>query len=432
MKKLLIISPHFPPVNAADMHRVRQSLPYFKEFGWEPVVFAVEPERVEQSKDELLLQSFPEGIEIHNVTAFSTKWTRKFGLGNLGIRSYLQLKKAVNRYLTSNHVDLVYFSTTVFVSMALGPYWKKKFGVSFVIDMQDPWRNDYSLQLPRSKRPKKFWFDYPLNKYLEARTIPEVAGIVSVSQGYCDMLQERYPSILPNVCLTLPFGALEKDYEIAATLPAERTTKDQIDICYIGRGGDDMALAVRSLFRAFKRGLARSPDLFSNVRFTFIGTSYAANGCGIPTITPFAVTEGVAKNIREQTDRLPYFRALRRLQEADLLFMPGSTDANYTASKLYPYILAQKPLLALFNENSSVVDILDKTQAGETIAFRNNGSIEELSMQVQPVLEALLKKLPYTPNTNWAEFEPYTAKEMTRKQCDFFAHLLEKKDNRQG
>ena len=33
MKRLLIISPNFPPLNAADMQRVRMSLPYFKDFG---------------------------------------------------------------------------------------------------------------------------------------------------------------------------------------------------------------------------------------------------------------------------------------------------------------------------------------------------------------------------------------------------------------
>ena len=26
----------------------------------------------------------------------------------------------------------------------------------------------------------------------------------------------------------------------------------------------------------------------------------------------------------------------------------------------------------------------------------------------------------YRPETNWATFEPYTAKEMTRKQCEIF------------
>ena len=41
LKKVLIVSPHFPPLNAPDMQRVRMSLPYYPEHGWEPVVLAV-------------------------------------------------------------------------------------------------------------------------------------------------------------------------------------------------------------------------------------------------------------------------------------------------------------------------------------------------------------------------------------------------------
>jgi hypothetical protein len=36
MRTLLIVSPHFVPINAPDMQRVRMSLIYFAEFGWKP------------------------------------------------------------------------------------------------------------------------------------------------------------------------------------------------------------------------------------------------------------------------------------------------------------------------------------------------------------------------------------------------------------
>ena len=37
MRRVLIVSPSFPPISAADLHRVRMSLPYYREFGWEPI-----------------------------------------------------------------------------------------------------------------------------------------------------------------------------------------------------------------------------------------------------------------------------------------------------------------------------------------------------------------------------------------------------------
>jgi hypothetical protein len=89
LNKLIIISPHFPPINAADMHRVRQSVWYFEEFGWKPTVVCVDEKFVEGVEEPLLLQSLPKGLEIIKVKAFSTKWTRKIGLGALALRSLL-------------------------------------------------------------------------------------------------------------------------------------------------------------------------------------------------------------------------------------------------------------------------------------------------------------------------------------------------------
>ena len=41
--------------------------------------------------------------------------------------------------------------------------------------------------------------------------------------------------------------------------------------------------------------------------------------------------------------------------------MLGSSEAHYTASKLYPALLAGKPILAIQHSESSVVEILRRT-----------------------------------------------------------------------
>ena len=40
-------------------------------------------------------------------------------------------------------VDLIFFSTTQFDAFSLGPTWKRKFGVPYVLDYHDPWVNNY-------------------------------------------------------------------------------------------------------------------------------------------------------------------------------------------------------------------------------------------------------------------------------------------------
>ena len=424
IKKVLIISPNFPPVNAADMHRVRQSIGYFAEMGWESTVIAVQPEFVEMSTDPLLLDTLPANAEILRIPAWQAAKTRKFGLGNIGYRSLSAYYKTGSKLLKSEKYDLVYFSTTAFPVMVLGRIWKKRFGVPYIIDMQDPWRNDFYLDKPKNERPPKFRMAYFMDKHMEAWAMRKVDGIVSVSEGYPKTLMERYPNIKPEMCRVIPFGGASIDFQVLdnAKLQNRLFTKDDgnINLVYIGRGGHDMNLAVSSIFSGLKKGVDENPNLFGKIKMYFVGTSYAADGKGLKTIEPVAARYGVESQVTEITDRLPYFEALQVLKDADVLVIPGSTDTNYTASKLYPYILANKPLLAVFNENSSVVEILSKTKAGECVTFKNSDEPEVCGTKVYNELSRLLSKLPFTPDTSWNEFEPYSAREAARRQVEFF------------
>jgi hypothetical protein len=428
MKKVLIISPNFPPVNAADMHRVRQSLEFFPGMGWQATVVAVEPGYVEMSEDPILLDTIPGDATVIRIRAFDPKYTRKIGLGNLGYRSLWFYYKTCNKLIRQHEYDLIYFSTTAFPVMILGRYWKQKFGIPFIIDMQDPWRNDFYLDKPKSERPPKFLFAYTMDKFMEAFTMKKVAGIVSVSAGYPETLMERYANITPERCTVIPFGGASIDFEVLEkariTNPLFIPGNGAINCAYIGRGGHDMALALSGIFAAFKHGMETNPDLFGRVKFYFVGTSYAADGRGQKTIEPVALKFGVGDHVVEVTDRLPYFTALKVLRDADILIIPGSTDTNYTASKLYPYILAHRPLLAVFNENSSVPGILAKTKAGRCVTFHNNDTVDLLGQKVFEALKDFLERIPFLPGTDWQEFEPYTAREATRRQVEFFDKIL--------
>lgn len=415
------------------MHRIRQSINYFKEFGWNPIVVTVKPELIEGKRDEILQYTLPKDAEVIHINAFSTRWTRKIGLGSLGLRSLWFYKNAVNCILRKRKIDLIYFTTTMFPVMVLGNYWKKKFGVPYVIDMQDPWHSHHYLKLPNDQRPPKFWFSYRLNKYMEPIAMREVSGIIAVSQGYCDTLQKRYANIRPENCTVIPFGAYPKDFDVLTKHPVQQsffTPGDgNIHIAYVGRGGHDMEFSLSALFEAFKSGLTEAPKLFHKVRFYFIGTSYAPNGKGKPTVQPLAVKYGVEQYVKEFTDRVPYFEAMQILKDADMLVIPGSTDPSYTASKLYPYIMAQKPLLAIFNQQSSVTKILKQTRAGEVVTFDHTISIEILAIQVHKQWSSVLSLLPYIPETDWQAFEPYSAYEMTRKQVGFFDKVIQTNSN---
>lgn len=411
------------------MHRVRQALPYLEEMGWKPVVITVEEKYIESySIDPLLALTIPPDIEVHKVKAFPVKRTRKIGLGSLSLRSYWFIKRKGDELLAKEKFDLVYFSTTAFHVMALGPVWKKKFNVPFIVDMQDPWRNDFYLDKPANQRPPKFLIAYNIDKYLEAKTIPFADGIISVSQGYCDTFIKRYPAVTNKRCRVVPFGVADADIEVmrkyVTGCKKVALPDDKVNIVYVGRGGYDMAFALNIVFNAFAKALETDPAKFSKWHFWFIGTSYAPEGTGRKTITPVAEENNVGAYVTEITDRVPYFEGLYLLDKADILFIPGSTDITYTASKLYPYIILQKKMLAVFNEQSSVVRILNQLQYGKLVSFdHSKNTPEAYSAECLDYFNALTVESG-EQLLNEELFEPYKAYAKTKAQVDFFNEVI--------
>ncbi|MBD2501507.1 glycosyltransferase [Anabaena azotica] len=432
VNRVLIISPHFPPINAPDHQRVRMSLPYLAQFGWEAHILTVRPDSVEGINDPLLEKTVPQEIPVTSTGALPIQQTRKFGLGSLGLRSFPYLLQAGNRLLQQQKFDLLYFSTTIFNSMALGPIWQRRFGIPYVLDFQDPWLSDY-YEKPNAGRPPggrlKYEFSQLQAKLLEPITLSSVSHVISVSPAYPQILQQRYPQLRPEQFTVLPFGAPEQDF---ASLPAIEVQQKIFNPhdgkrhwVYVGRGGDDMALALRALFLSIQCDRRQNPQVWESVRLHFIGTSYAPKELALKTVEPIAQELGIADLVSEHPERIPYFEALKVLTDSDAILLIGSNDSTYTASKLYPCILARKPILAIFHHQSSVIDILKQCQAGEYITFNSHSQPENLLTQVTTAVHKLLS-LPngYIPETNWSAFKPYTAKEMTRKQCQIFDQCL--------
>jgi hypothetical protein len=403
------------------------SLPYLKSFGWDAHVLAVQPNYVEMVQDPLLSETVPQGVPVTWVKALPVEYTRLLGIGNLGLRSLSFLLKAGDHLLRKQSFDLIYFSTTVFQTMILGPHWRNRFAIPYILDFQDLWWNDY-YQENRIKPPGgylKYGLSHLQAKWLEPWAMHHASHIVSVSPGYPKTLQQRYSHLSSMRYTVLPFGAPESDFEVLPSLNLQQHLFDPKDgkrhWVYVGRGGNDMALSLRALFLGLQTLRAQHPDQWELVHLHFVGTSYAPQGRTEKTIEPIAQDYGVADLVTEYPDRIPYFEALQVLVDSDAILLIGSDDPNYTASKLYPCVLARKPILAIFHDLSSVVDILHQCQAGRAITFHQQTNPTALLPEMSAQL-TWLRSLPnnFQPKTLWPLFESHTAREMTHQQCKIF------------
>lgn len=439
------------------------ALAHLGAFGWEAEVLAVDPAHVEGMPVESALElTIPNTTRVTRVAALPASVTRQVGLGNLAMRSLPYLRRAGDQLLRrgfdtlardaegadngGNHggaratdasprrsYDLVFFSTTQFPVLALGPRWKRKFGVPYVVDIQDPWLDDYyertGTQPPGGKL--RYALSRLVASFLEPRVMRDVSEVIAVSPAYVGTLRRRYGHLRPDQFTVLPFGAPDRDFELLSSHKIKHSVFNRVNDVhnwvYIGRGGDDMAPALRLLFTSLDSLAAEDTELRRTARLHFAGTSYAPAGCGSPTVKPIAEACGVADMVNEISDRQPYFETLQALTEADALLIIGSDSPSYSASKLYPYILARRPMLSILHEQSPAVKILRNCNAGEVVTFdpANLSKSEDamrsgLTWLKECGATSKDRGAPEQPQVNWGAFKQYSAREMTRKMCEVF------------
>lgn len=361
LKKLLIVCPHFPPVNAPDAQRARSILPYMQKLGWECSVLAIDPDLVEGAvHDDLLRETIPDNVPVYTCRGIPHQWTRPLGFGSLWIRCGAAFRRMATGLLQRETFDLAFITTSQFDAFSLGPEWRRKHNLPYVLDFQDPWVNDYHER--KDSRPPggrlKYFMAQRKARRREPDAVRNAGGLVCVSPGYGPALLRRYPQISGTPIRVLPFAASLVDLEIARRNRPAQPLVPAADGCihhvYTGRCVPNMRPALDILFGAFRRFLDREPTVAIRHRFHFIGTDYAPAGLAQYNVMPAAEAAGVTPYVAEHPIRVPFFEALHYLAMADSILVLGSDDPSYNPSKLNPCLLTGRPILVIAHHRSPV------------------------------------------------------------------------------
>ena len=435
MKRVLIIGPDFTPSSHPPALRIRFFAQHLREFGWEPIVLTTDPchyESIVDAENEKLL---PPGMEVIRTGAFPARLTRKLGVGDLGWRSLWHLWREVSRLCRKRTIDLIFVPVPPNPTMILGRLAHARFGIPYVLDYIDPVTTDYYWTLPRTQWPPKYALAYVAGRALERFAVRRVRHIVGVSKGTTDGVVKRYPWLDSAAATEIPYGGEPDDFDYLRRHPRENRIFDPVDGCvhisYIGAYTLSMEPVVRALFGGIRKARAGDPQFFSRLRLHFVGTSYVGTE-GKQRIQSIADEFGISDLVDEHAARVPYLNALNLLLDSHALVAIGSVEPHYTASKIFPYILAAKPLLAIFHERSSVVSILANTQSGRVMTFGDlrplSDNIDEIGLCLRNFLE-----LPedFQPAVRWEGFQAYTTRAMTRRLAAVFDGVVSEQPTRQ-
>jgi hypothetical protein len=430
MRKVLIVSPRFPPSNAADLHRVRVSLAHYRRFGWEPTVLCIDAATSDAPEDAMLERSLPRDVRVVRVAAWSEATCRRFGFGTLGYRSLLPLYFAGSRLLRDTRFDVVFFSTTVFTSFVLGRWWRARFGCRIVYDLQDPWYSGTALYQP-SEAPggwRKYRIDQFLARLLEPFALKAADHIIAVSEFYVADLTGRYRWLDRTKFTVLPFAAGDGDYAFLDIHAIRQTVfapgRGEVHWVSAGRAGPDMAPILTVFFETVAALQSRDPDFAARLRLDFIGTNYAPPARTYKLVEPLARPLGLQGMVAEHPERIPYFEALSAYRMSDAVLLVGSVHADYTLSKLFAAVLARKPMLALFHRRSLATRIAATFPNIFIATFEETPDEPQFRTRIAEGL-AWLRSPAFDPAAIDLKIEPWSAQALTQVQCAVFDRVLQ-------
>lgn len=424
MKTVVILSPYFPPSTLAGVHRARHLAKHLPKAGWRPIVLCVDEAFHEQPLDHELADLVPQTVEIVKVPAVSARLTRPFGLGEIGLRAYQNLRAGLFRLLSERDIGAVLITGSPFYPMLLAPLIQRRFGVPVVLDFQDPWLSRWgAARTPWSKAG----IVHRLARALEPRALAGASFVTSVSDTQNDEMAQRYPWFDRARMAAVPIGCDPADFDAlrakAAGAESDYSSPEHIELSFVGTVMPRTEPVLRAVLAAFARAREADPRAMARVRLVFVGASNQPGAREDYKVLPLAEAMGAADGVVETPQRIPYLAALGVLARSHGLLLIGSDEPHYTASKIYPALMSGRPYLSLFHAASSAHEILAKAGGGAAFSF---ASPQDLAACVEPLAEAMIR-LASAPGSfgaaDPAAFAPYETSAIAQRFADIFATL---------
>jgi Glycosyl transferase 4-like domain len=425
LRNVVIIAPEFTPSSYPPALRARFFAQHLPEFGWNPIVLTTDARNYPVPADPENEKLLDPQLEVVRTEALPLKWTRRLGFTDVSLRTLWPHWRALNAICRSRKVDLIFISVPPNFPIVLGPLAHARFGIPYILDYNDPIITDHYASLPRNQRPPKWGLVRRLYGILEPFALRRVDQIVGVADSYMAGLFTNYPWLRGTRATAIPFGVETGDFEYVRAHPQKNSIFDPRDgyfhISHIGAGGPQMANVLHAFFKGVHRLRQRDPELFRKVRMHFVGTTYAANAQGQDHILPYAREFGLDDLVDEQPQRVPHLQAIQLMLDSNALVIVGSEAPHYTASKIFPCILAAKPLLAVLHEESHAGKLVQELNAGSAVTFGSMRPLTSIHDEISGAMKELLCAPPdWHPATAWDKFEPYTARAVTARLAEVF------------
>jgi glycosyltransferase involved in cell wall biosynthesis len=337
VNKVLMVAFHFPPQRGSSgVQRTLKFARYLPRSGWQPLVLSAHPRAYPDTGDDLGDEA---GCVVERAFALDTarhlslrgRYTRLMALPDRWISWWLGAVPAGLRMVRRHRPVLLWSTYPIATAHLIGLTLHRLTGLPWVADLRDPMIDD-SYPVGRLARRAAAW--------IEAQTVRHCARLVCTTPGAVRSYRRRYPDVPPERFCLIENGYDEEDFAAAgAAVPARKPGQPFVllhsGIVYPAeRDPSALFAALATLLRDGRldpqrfRLVLRAP-----VNESFLRALIEQHGIGaLVTIAP----------------ALPYRDALAEMLQADgLLVLQAANCNDQVPAKLYEYLRAGRPILAL-------------------------------------------------------------------------------------
>lgn len=424
MKKILIISPHFPPSNLTSVHRARFFAQHFPSFGWEPIILTVHEKYYEEVPDYNLEKLLPPDLKIEKVRAL--KVFRPRILGDIGLRAFYSMYKKAKRLIKEENIDFVYITIPSFYGALWGRWLHKATGIPYGIDYIDPWVHVFP---GKRKRFSRSWLATVISRFLEPIAVKKASLITGVAESYYHDVIVRNPALTEHCkFIAIPYGSEKSDYEKINELKLKPYLFEKkggiVQMVYAGAMLPKAFAPLEAIFSAINNNSGQ----FQNLEFHFIGTGKTPNDPVGYNIKPLAEKYGLWENVVfEYPKRIPYLDVLVHLNSADGIFILGSTESHYTPSKVYQGVLSGRPILAVLHQDSTGLTVIRESNAGLVLDFNGPHDVPKIERDFPGIYHEYLDLMMsfQKEDIDHSGFENYSASKITHTLSEELDNIID-------
>lgn len=409
-KKVLVITYYFPPSGGSGVQRTLKFVKYLREFDWEPVILTARDADY-PAYDESLWADVPPNMKIYSARILEPYklyrcFTGKSGIGftdveiqSLNETTRRRWSERVSEWIRATffipdarvswlffavplglrvvrreRISMLYSSAPPYTTHLIALALKRLTHLPWVADFRDSWIGWHSAPQWRPPPSRR------VELTLEDRVLQSADRILVVSSGVKNDLLSRHGEYADSRWQILPNGYDETDF--ADTIPHPQDEK--LTITYTGSFFGDFS--PEYLLQALEALCQEDESVRQKIRLRFVGR--------IATTILDRIHRSSVRPAIEIVPYVPHKKGLSYLLGTDFSFLmidDAPIHRGILTGKLFEYIGAGKPILALVPEDGDAAELIRRNHLGIVVPPRDVDAIKRM------LVEILEKKQSGTP-----------------------------------